>query len=168
MADFYGTIERFKSYFEARNKEVPATWDDDDIEAALLVASEWLDAVYGPQFSGTKVGQRDQIREQPRNAQFDVYGYYIDSASVPREVENATYEAAFRQVSNPGSLSLDYTPSKYKRVSIDGAISVEYSGFTYASDIQTQFRIIDQILAPILTGSGNGEFASFSGRIVRV
>lgn len=166
MADFYGTVDGLKSYLNARQIDVSA-FDDDDISAALLVASEWIDAVYGSQFSGTKVGQRDQVREQPRNAQIDVYGYSVSSDSVPREVENATYQAAYRQLNSPGSLTLDYTPGKYKSVAIDGAINVQYATFNSAADIQTQFTIIDQIIAPLLTGD-NGNFSNLSGYVARV
>lgn len=167
MDEFYGTVAGFKSYMEGRGKVIPVTWEDDDIEAALLVASEWIDGKYQPSFPGLKVGLRAQIREWPRTGAFDIYGYNLPPDAVPREIENATYEAAFRQASKPGSLTVDFTPGKYKRVSVDGAISVDYTQFTWAADIQTQIAIVDAILYPILTNNG-GNFSMLSGASVRV
>lgn len=164
MADFYGTATGYKAYHLARGRI--AIEDDDEIEVALLIASEWIDGCYLSSFNGYKVGQRDQIREWPRTGAYDIYGYPVSYESVPREVENATYEAAQRQLQSPGSLLKDYTPNQYKRVAVDGAISVDYAAFASSSDIQTQFAIIDQILAPLIMTDGN--VSNLSGRAVRV
>lgn len=169
MADFYGSAAGFRIYHSARGRNVAAYDDDDEVEAALLVASERNDAKYRSAFAGYKVGYRDQVREWPRASAFDIYAYSIPSDSVPTEMINATYEAALRQLVTPGSLSVDWTPSKYKRVSIDGAVSAEYTVFGGAMDVQTQFAIIDEILAPILTGGvAAGQASALSGGVVRV
>lgn len=165
MADFYGTLDGYKDYMTARGRATDLS-DDDEINAALLVASEWLDGTYLTMFMGLKVGGRAQIREWPRTGVVDIYGYAIPSDSVPREVERATYEAAQRQVDKPGSLTLDYVPNKYKRASVDGAVSVEFAGVTSSADIQAQFTIIDQILAPLLMESA-GNYSSLSGDVAR-
>lgn len=166
MADIYGSLAGFKTYHNERDNDI-ATLDDDDILAALLRASEWIDGAFIDQFGGLKTGGRDQIREWPRTGTWDIYGYSLPSDTVPREVENAAYEAALKEAVTPGSLVVDYTPGKYKRVSVDGAVSVEYAGFTSATDIQTQFTKIGQILYPILAASG-GAFSSLSGSVSRV
>lgn len=166
MADFYGTAAGWRIYHIARGRNVDAYDDDSEIEAALLVASERNDAKYRSAFGGTKVGYREQIREWPRVGGFDIHGYSIPSDATPTEVINATYEAALRQLVEPGSLSVDWTPNKYKRASVDGAVSVEFNIFGGAMDAQTQFLIIDEIIAPILTGCGN--FSALSGGTSRV
>jgi hypothetical protein len=166
MADFYGTAAGWRIYHIARGRNVDAYDDDDEINAALLVASERNDAKYRTGFSGNKVGYRAQVREFPRFNGFDRNGDAIASDSVPTEMINATYEAALRQLVEPGSLSVDWTPNKYKRASVDGAVSVEWNVFGSAMDAQTQFLIIDEIIAPILTGSGN--YSPLSGPAVRV
>lgn len=163
----YGTVAGFETYHTARGRaDVIAGYDDDDIEAAKLVASEWLDGNYRSSFPGIKVGYRAQVREWPRVGGLDRDGYVIDSGTVPTEVENATYEATLRQLANPGSLSVDWTPAKYKRVSVDGAVSAEYAMFYSAADMQTRYKVIDDILAPILTGCG--DVSSLSGSASRV
>ena len=64
MPDFYGTATAFTAYHAARDNTVPADVDTDaEIEVALLVASEWIDARYRPQFQGWKTAEREQLRE---------------------------------------------------------------------------------------------------------
>lgn len=153
MAVNYGTVNGFREYCFARNN-LHSNESDDKILAALLVASEWLDANYRASFPGLKVGLREQEREWPRTGATDVYGYAISDDSVPVEIENATYEATHREIDNSGSLSTDYTPAKYKSASVSGAVSVEYRQFDSAMEAQMRITIVDQILRPVLTGSG--------------
>lgn len=171
MADFYGTVAGYKTYHNARGRSlVIADQDDNEIQAALLVASEWIDARYRSVWISTgttKVGMRAQIREWPRYAFVDAYGYAVPSDSVPIEVENATYEVALREVNVPGSLSQDYTPPKYKSASVDGAVSVTYNTGVDASDLQVEIPVIDGILAPLLGFEGAGNLSAMSGRVVR-
>lgn len=165
----YGDIADFKAYHDARGQPVPGGdggWSDASIEAALLVASEWLDARYGPSFSGYKSGLRDQIRQWPRIGAYDRDEQVIADGVIPVEVLNATYEAAFRQRTTPGSLSIDWTPGPYKRVAVSGAVSVEYAQFSAAQDVQSQFQIIDEIIAPLLTGTG--AMSRLTGQVARV
>lgn len=166
MPTVYGDATGFQAYWAARGDLTAAAMDDFDINAALIVASEWLDAAFRSQFGGSKVGMRDQERDWPRVGAVDIYGYSVADTAIPREVLSATYEAAFRQMTTPGVFFKDYTQSKYKSVAISGAVSVEYAtGAAY--DFQTQFPQIAAILAPILTGAGAGGFSSLSGAIAR-
>lgn len=171
MADFYGTIQGYKDYHTTRGRATEiATQDDTEIQAALLVASEWIDAQYRSVWISTgttKVGQRAQIREWPRYAFVDAYGYAVPSDSVPIEVNNATYEVALREVITPGSLSQDFTPAKYKSASVDGAVSVTYNTDISATDVQIEIPVIDGILAPLLGFEGVGNMSAMSGRVVR-
>jgi hypothetical protein len=165
MADFYGTANGYTAYLTARGLTVDGDLTDADIETLLLVASEWLDGKYLTAFPGLKTGLRAQVREWPRNGVVDIYGYILASDVPPREIENATYEAAYREQQSFGSLTVDYTPGKYKAVSIDGALSVQYAERS-AYDVQLQIPAVDGILAPILNGYGNS--SSLSGCINRV
>ena len=159
----YGTLAGFKTYHDARGN-VYSTLDDAQISAALLVASEWLDASYREAFPGCKAGQRAQIRDWPRTDAYDVNDDYLDYLVVPDEVINATYEAALRQGITPGSLSVDFTPNKYKKSSVDGAVFVEYMQYSYAEESQTKFMIVEEILSNILSG---GNSSNLSGSAVR-
>lgn len=159
---FYGTVEAFRTYNADRGHNVN-TYQNDDVEAALLRASEWLDALYRPLFRGWKVGYRAQVREWPRAGVTDRYGYAVGN-SVPVEIENGTYEAARRELESPGSLTKDFTRSKYNRVSVDGAVSVQFANVD-ASDVQVQIPIVDMILEPLL--GRRDRISSLSGSVVR-
>lgn len=166
MPDFYGDAAGFQDYWAARGGATAAGLEDEDIESALLIASEWIDRSFRAQFGGDKVGQRAQIREWPRNGAIDIDYHYIASDAIPREVIAATYEAAMRHATTPGIFFKDYSPSKYKSVSISGALSVEYAiGSAY--DFQTQFPAIAAILVPVLTAEGTGGFSGLSGSVTR-
>lgn len=166
MPDFYGDAAGFQAYWAARGGSTAAGLENEDIETALLIASEWIDRSFRAQFDGTKVGQRPQLREWPRNGAIDIDNHYIASDAIPREIISATYEAAMRHATTPGIFFKDYSPSKYKSVSISGALSVDYAiGSAY--DFQTQFPAIAAILAPVLTGEGTGGYSGLAGSVAR-
>lgn len=166
MPDFYGDKAGFQTYWTDRGREIPGTWDDDSIAAALLVASEWLDRAFINSFAGLKVGGRAQIREWPRSGVQDIYGYSVADDAPPLEVINATYEAAFRQLTTPGIFFEDYKPGKYRSAAIVGAVSVVYAiGDAYS--FQTQMPAIGAILYPII-GYSRGNFSALSGGTSRV
>lgn len=171
MSTPYGNAVDFAAYHVARGRNVvvgngEGEWTTASVNAALLVASEWLDARYGPMFSGYKSGLREQIRQWPRIGAWDIDEQVISDDVIPIEVLNATYEAAYRERTASGSLSIDWTPGQYKRVAVSGAVSVEYAQFSAATDVQSQFQVIDEIIAPLLTGTGNR--SGLSGPAVRV
>lgn len=163
----YGTAAGFTSYHTARGTDVSAYTDDAVIEAALLVATEWIDAKYRSSFPGLKTYDRSQVREWPRYDAVDIYDQIITAGTIPIEVEQATYQAALKQLLTPGSLSIDWVPQKYKSASVDGAVSVTYMQYDTADDIQTRFKLIDEILAPLFSGyqSTGSRLSGFSSRV---
>lgn len=164
MTDFYGTAAGFETYHVARGRHVDQ-YHPDDVNVALLVASEWLDGSFGYRWPGYKVGDRaQQTRDWPRSWVQDREGYPVSADFVPTEIENATYEAALRHLQDATVLNADHTPNRYKRVSIEGSVSAEYLSLS-AEQVQKQFPIIGQILAPLL--EGNGGVSSISSGIVR-
>jgi hypothetical protein len=164
VTEFYGTAAAFQAYHTARGRDA-SDYTDSEVNVALLVASEWLDGAFGYRWPGYKVGDRQQqIRDWPRSWVQDREGYPVSSETVPVEIEQATYEAALRHLQNPAVLQTDYTPPRYKRVSIEGSVSAEYLNLS-AQQVQAQFPIIGQILAPIM--EGNGGVSSISSGIVR-
>lgn len=164
---FYGTAEGFRDYHTARGRDVTDYADDALVEAALLVASEWIDAVYfPPSWPYYKTGGSAQVRHWPAIGVIDGYGYAVPKDTVPYQVEHATYEAALRHLQSPDALSPDYTPNKYKRVSIHGSVSVDYAKTDQAFDVQSQYPIIDLILESLL--GGGGRMSALSGAVARV
>lgn len=164
----YGSAAAFEAYHEARGRTIPESWHTDYIEAALLVASEWLDHKYGNMYYGFPTEGYSQTREWPRTLAytntFPVYVFGTDE--IPDEVVNATYEAAWREANDQGSLDVDFTPTKYNSVTIDGALSVNYNTSLSSNDVQKQIGIIEKILYPLFDPLKNT--SSLSGSVSRV
>lgn len=161
MTTYYGTGAGMIAYFAERGVDITQTAEE--LAAYLLLASEWLDARYGNSFPGVKTGQRKQERAWPRTAAYDRYGDSINSAEIPREVEQATYQAARQALLSPGILSKNVTPNKYLKAAVSGAVSVEYVQFSNAMDAQTKFQIVDETLYPLLSGPYNTVQSDLSG-----
>jgi hypothetical protein len=164
----YGTVAGADSYFTARDNP---HWNGSNAHklAALVRASAYIDGHYrtrpkcGPslsRFSGVKTGGRAQALEWPRSGAVDTDGNDIATNEIPREVEEATYEAALRELTTPGSLTPDYVASSLaKREKVD-VIEVEYAVEDRAPGqlppTSPTLPVVDGLLAPLLTGACNG------------
>lgn len=165
MADFYGTLADANTYHAERGN-TGWTGTDADLNIALLRGSEYIDQAYRGQFPGEKTGLRGQIREWPRNSAHDTAGNYIGPTEVPVEAEYASYEAALRELTVPGSLQPDYDPAgQQKSVKVD-VIAIEYSAAHGAQSVIPIINVINGIIAPILTGSGVS--SGLAGRSERI
>jgi len=149
MPDIYGSVANFKSYHNDRGNSYVG-YDDDEIAVALLKASEFIDYRYFTGFVSYKTGERAQVREWPRIGVLDVYGYPIANSEIPREVENATYEAALKGLASPNVFFVDHTPNKYEYVAIDTIKAAFNKTITQSADRQNQFAIIDSILESLI------------------
>jgi hypothetical protein len=164
MADFYGTLAAANTYHTDRGN---TTWTgaDEDLNIALLRGSEYVDQGYRTQFPGEKTGLRAQVREWPRTGATDTEGNAIGVDEVPVAILYATYEAALRELTVPGSLQPDYNPGgQQKSVKVD-VIAIEYTAAHGAQSVIPIINIINGILAPILTGGGIN--TTISGRAAR-
>ena len=166
---FYGNVDDFKEYFTLRGKVVPEEWNNSKIESALLVSSEWLDHQFENSWIGYKV-KFEQERSWPRqSAVVQSFPYHVyKTDEIPEQVVKATYEAAFRELTKQGSLQVDFTPNKYKSVSVSGAISVEYNSLSYASEVQIEIPVIEDLMSVLTDSTKSGAFSSLSGKVSRV
>lgn len=170
MAEYYGTPNGFVEYCEARGYEIDGTLSpspSEEIEQALLRASMYIDGKYRGRFSGTKAGGRSQSREWPRQDATDNSGEEIDYTEIPIEVEQATYEAAFREAQSPGYLIPDYVQTERITSERVGPLGVSYADTQVmsAADTYPVIGVIDGILAPLLTTSKSSNLFGESTRI---
>ena len=166
----YGNAEDFKTYLEERGFEVPETWDNEKINSALLVSSEWLDNHYENFWIGYKVDFH-QERSWPRQSavvmSFPSYTYTTDE--IPTQVVQATCELARRELTNQGSLSVDYQPSVYNSVSVYNAVTVEYNpSITSAGDTQIQIPTVQNLMSLLIDPEKGSDLNGMSGKAVRV
>ena len=161
MPEFYGTVAAADAYHAARAN---TAWAGDEVakQAALIRASAYIDGKYQFQnacgrweslFSGSKTGGRAQALQWPRTGATDNEGNAIPVDEVPIEIEQATYEAALREIVLPGSLSPDYVASgAIKRQKVD-VLEIEYqSAAPGAAGVPTRpvITVVDEMVAPLL------------------
>lgn len=132
----YGTKEGFRQYAEDHGYVIPEGATDPEIVAAMLRGSLVIDR-YEPKFSGTRTGGYNQERAWPRTGALTYYGQEIPSDVVPQPVINASYEASFLELINPGSLSPVVTGNSIAKKEKVGELEVEYavSSSTSSTDV---------------------------------
>lgn len=168
--DFYGTVEDFLEYCRDNGYNV----DDlppsppEAVEVLLRRGSVYIDGVYRSRYPGRKTGGREQVRDWPRTGARDASGEPIADDEIPREIEQATYEAAIREFNNPGSLLPDYVATERVKSETVGPLSVTYadSSSMSAQDALPVISQIDMILEPLLGPSSSGKSMLF-GEVTR-
>lgn len=158
----YGTLQDADAYHAARGRADWTGSGQDDRVAALVRGSDYVDQRYRgqsaekfcavPRFPGVRTAGRAQEREWPRTGAVDRYGDPIPDDEVPTEVEHAAYEAAYRELLQPGSLSPDYVPAQQVTRETVGPLTVQYSD-TAARGTDNPLRpvasMIDDIIGPV-------------------
>lgn len=124
-----------------------------DAEAAIVRASQSLDATYRDRFPGERAFGRDQGLEWPRVGATDRNGEAIEENVVPYEVENATAELALKELASPGSTLPDLERGGDIRSLRAGSVQIQYG--TGAPPGST-FQLVDGILSSLLIGSDDG------------
>lgn len=87
----------------------PDAWTrarDDTKEIALRVASQYIDAYYGPLWVGIRANST-QALDWPRSGAATRDGYSIDSSVIPLALKQANCIAALKEVESAGSLAPD-------------------------------------------------------------
>jgi hypothetical protein len=160
MPDLYGTLAGANAY-HLEHGNAAWTGTDEAKTAALVRASAYVDSlgrqqmlppgVWRTLWPGTKTGGRAQALDWPRTDASDYEGNAIGPAEIPIEVVHATYEAALRELTAPGSLNPDYTPSALVKREKAGPWEEEYfEPGAGANPNQPVISIILDLLAPLL------------------
>lgn len=160
----YGTLAGADAYHLAAGN---AAWTGaDGVKLAALVrASQYADALALRQrkngstytmFGGVKAAGRDQLLAWGRIGAYDIDGTPIPDGVVPIEMEHAAYEAALRELVQPGYLSPDYVPAQViKREKVD-VLETEYMGASGGTENPQQpvATLVRNIIAPLLVAWG--------------
>lgn len=145
-ANSLASVAAATAYHVARGN---ASWDDvEDKEAALIKATDYMQAEYGSRWKGVRTSAT-QALDWPRFGVFiNGWGYEFASNEVPKEVVNACAELALRSVS--GDLMPDAGPEV-------AAESVGPISTTYAPGARDRvaYKAVDGMLGRFLIG-GSG------------
>lgn len=141
----YGTNEGFTAYAEAAGYVFPDGTTEPQKTAARQRGSLFIDR-YEPRFSGSRTGGYTQERAWPRTGASTYYGEPIPSDVVPVAIENASYEAAYLELTNPGSLSPVVTGSSTVKREKVGSLEIEY-----AASSSTDIGDIVAMATPVVT-----------------
>ncbi|KSV95384.1 MULTISPECIES: DnaT-like ssDNA-binding protein [Sinorhizobium/Ensifer group] len=141
----YGDNDGFTAYATAAGYVFPDGTTDAQKTAARQRGSLVIDR-YEPRFNGRRSGGYAQERAWPRTGASTYYGEAIPSGEVPVPIINASYEAAFLETTNPGSLSPVVTgTSTVKREKV-GQLEVEY-----ATSSSTDIDDVVALATPVVT-----------------
>ncbi|MQX45781.1 DnaT-like ssDNA-binding protein [Sinorhizobium medicae] len=141
----YGTNDGFTAYATEAGYVFPDGTTDDQKTAARQRGFLVIDR-YEPKFSGRRSGGYTQERAWPRTGATTYYGEAIPSSEIPVAIVNASYEAAFLELTNPGSLSPVVTGSQTVKREKIGQLEVEYS-----SSSSTDIEDVVALATPVVT-----------------
>lgn len=153
-AETYISVSDADTYHSDRGNTDWAAATTATKEAALRVATAWIDGSFRRRFPGTK-GTKEQALAWPRDSAVDAEGWAIDEDEIPTALKHATAEAALREVQDPGSLSPDLSAAGSVQSERNKAGPVETETVYRSGAIvgKTAFSIIETILSAILSGS---------------
>lgn len=144
----YGSNDEFRSYATGAGYVIPEGTSDADIAAARQRGSIVIDR-YEIRFSGSRAGGFGQERAWPRNGATTYYGEEIPSNVIPAAIVSASYEAAFLELTNPGSLLPVITPgASLKREKI-GQLEVEYQDTVSGATVDDLVRLATPVVSII-------------------
>ena len=155
-AESYVSVSEADAYLAARNRTDWATQPIPQREAALRIATEYLDRTYGLRWLGYRLSDAQALTWPRRQVKPNGYLGYLPSTAIPMAVRNASIELAF------ASLSIDLSPDLMNQSTSGGAvkrekigpIEIEYTEGVVAST-GNSFVTINGMLAPLLASGMN-------------
>ena len=149
-ADSYLSIVDADAYHASHG--APVAWTGDK-ETALRRATQYLDAVYGQRWKGTRL-EDDQALDWARD-DVEVDSVILDAAPLPRALKEACAELALRHLTEASGLLPDVdTERDVASESVDvGPISVSTS-YAGAKPTYKRFSIVEALLRRLLLPAG--------------
>lgn len=158
-AESYVSVDAADAYHASRMNTAWAALDTPTKEGLLRDATEYMVGAYRQRWKGQRTSQT-QALDWPRynvrlsDVGFGRYAAYVPPNTVPIEVQNACAKLAL--TANSGELAPDL-----KRTVKEKTIGPIKTVYADGAPEFVRFRAVDQLLAPLLCGSGT------SGRMVR-
>lgn len=156
-AESYVSVSDFRTYCAKVGYDLTGKGDE-ELEQALRRGTRGLDGLYGPRFIGAPVSV-SQALEWPRIGAV-WRGSELPDDSVPQKVKDAACEAAWRELSDPGSLAPDLDRGGRIKSMQAGSVELVYAD---GAPAETTFASIDGFLSGLI---GSKSIAMF-GSVVR-
>lgn len=157
-ADSYIDVSDFKNYADRMGYDL-GDKTDVDIEQALRRGTRWIDATYGARFIGEPTDAAQSL-EWPRKEAF-WRGVEFGSNIIPNQVKNAASEAAWRELTEPGSLSPDFIGTERVLREKVGELEVQYADVSGGVDDATPVvSVVDGLLSALLVPKSKALFGT--------
>ncbi len=138
-ANSYASLEEADTYHSLRGNSL-WTGEDSVKEAALIRATSSIDGMYARYWPGTRA-TKEQALDWPRVDAYDRDGYL--ETGLPRQVVNATIEAALIELQTPGTLTSELDRGGAIKREKVGPIETEYMD---SSNSRTKYPAIENYL----------------------
>ena len=151
----YGSLAEAETYHANRNRSEWAAADPQEQTAALEMASTYLDSLYEPRYVGERAGGVEQSLGWPRVGQ-RVTALGLSDETVPLLIQSASYELAYYELTNPGSLFRVFDPTTAVKRETVGPITTEYAlpnSESPASAFQVKIGFVEGMIEPLLKSS---------------
>lgn len=154
-ADAYCAAADVTAYWAKRNDTIFSTTDTPVQEAAVVVATQFIDAQWGDRFSGRRLVE-GQALEWPRDCVKTIEGWKIEG--VPKEIVRAVAELAKLALSGPlaGQGAVAQAPSQAQITLMKaGSVEIEFDKGEKSfleTDHADKFYLIERILRTLIGG----------------
>lgn len=150
-ANSYVTVLFADSYVTQRSLDGWLTLTTADKEAALINATDFVEATFSESFRGFKRTE-SQALSWPRSGAI-VDDFLIPENSIPVRLQQAVVQAALRSAA--GDVLIQDQSQRVVEEKVD-VLTVKYAEF---SDPQTRYPMVTRLLTPLLRGAGgDGNF----------
>ena len=166
-AESYLSLADADSWHSKRNNTAWSSAVDTQREAALRLATDYIDGHYRHRWHGWRVQPVNQSLEWPRygvpvpgsrlrsgSAFYDGFigSIYLPSNQIPQRLKDAVCEAALRSLAGPLLADVDQTVSREKV----GPLETWYAS---GVDVATTYPAIDSLLSGLLLSPGMGDLS---------
>lgn len=157
-ANSLASVTDADAYTADRGIAAWAGYSSAEKQAALILATDYLEAAYRDAWRGDRVSSAQSLSWPRKGVVVD--GFTVASNIVPLPVVRACIEMAIRAAA--GDKLISDQGQLVKREKID-VIEIEYADY---SDPSLRYSQVSKMLAPYIVGSINGMFAQV--RVLRV
>ena len=153
-ANSYVSVADATQYHE--NHGTPTAWTNASTAAkedALRQATQYLDAVYGTVWDGTRINETMAL-DWPRYGAVDSDGFWLVATAVPQQVKDACAYLALKQIGGDTLLPDDAAASNVEAESLTlGALSISTS-YSGQKNTAKYYKLVEKLIGSLTTGTG--------------